>query len=84
MEGHFTIILSRTLPPRRSPATCHHDPFTRAATREYCYQLLSNKVSIVNPRYNLQLKVDGVEVNNNKVIEYRDWETPYLNRIDNQ
>ena len=36
------------------------------------------------PRYNLQLKVDGVEVSNNKAIEYRDQETPYLKAIVNK
>ena len=36
------------------------------------------------PRYNLQLKVDGVEVSNNKAIEYRDHETPYLKAIVNK
>jgi hypothetical protein len=33
--------------------------------------------------YNLQLKVDGVEVSNSKAIEYRDHETPYLDDIVN-
>ena len=30
------------------------------------------------------MKVDGVEVSNNKAIEYRDHETPYLNAIVNK
>ena len=39
---------------------------------------------LFSPRYNLQLKVDGVEVSNNKAIEYRDHETPYLKAIVNK
>ena len=70
----------RIPPPRRSHVTCHQGPYRLAATG----LLIENEKISFSRRYNLQLKVDGVEVSNNKAIEYRDHETPYLNAIVNK
>ena len=73
----------RIPPRRRSLATCHQGLYKLAATGNLIVNCRCSEM-LFSPRYNLQLKVDGVEVSNNKAIEYRDQETPYLNAIVNK